>query len=704
MPPKRKFTEPPVASPDSKKESKEERKKRIEAQRIRAKKWAEERKARAAVTKTSTAENEIEKPKISKRGRKSTASTSAKDGHRSPPSSVKQTSPKKKAVSATPGRKPRKERVDRQEGEDDVTEEEAVKPRVKRRKLTADSNEGGKVEKSKTPVVKKSTDETTEPTEHFMSPETVNNGKVSIPVMQTFMSPEAVASVKDLRSNIVYVPVNVAGLQSVNGKVTVPAPSETPKESLPLFSPEPKNVSYTTNHVTNVPEKKEESTEAVSRVNWRQSVEVQNEEEERTEEDATQKPYGKSSLLSTFMDNLVKCTALTLSLSMLLFLITSLIVPTKNDSHVSVAIESNDTSPMSTNKIPCFYNVGFGGENEEMDLPCKNPVDCPAYGRCEGGKLIDCLLEDIPWKGKSFYVPSESGDKCIPSSSASEAMGHLKDVLIGLSVDYVCRSNIGLGPVCRVPMENICANDAAITFDSNSVATVANLTSTEMDVLLRHLVENVDIVQHEKKDGDSIVHFVGLSQEYINTKLPIPTACYVRMLAWDFIRIFSASIYGAIKVLLFLLWSITVSNPIPTFVLGAVSYGIFWVYQKRSKVIALRKESSKIQNIAYDKLIMDCNEGEGYAALHLRDEIAHELYPEPCSARTRFNAVVWPRVVVLVRSDNRVTKTRKTIGGKSLEWWEWVADSSRKSRRSLAACNTIIANEGENATKKAKFE
>lgn len=723
MPPKRKHVES-VTSPDqeSKKESKEEKKKRIEAEKIRAKKWAEERKARAARSKpsvqTSATENEIQKPKTTKRARKSTSSSAAVDGHASPSSPVKATSPKKKKPPAsatrqseTSDREIRKEGVDRKKKVEDETEEEAVKPRVKRRKLTTDSNGDEKEEKPRTPAMKSSTREASKPTEHFMSPETANiDGNVSIPVVQSFMSPEAVASVQDLRSNIVYVPVNVAGLQSVHGKVKVSAPGEARKESFPVFSPEAKNISFAANLskvsssvvTANVPEKDSASTKAVSKATWRQTVEVQNEEEEEVKEElATKKPYAKSSLLSTFMDNLVKCTALSISLSMLLFLITSLILPT-NDSHMSVPTGDNVTTSFSTNTTPCYSNFGFGGENEEMDLPCKDPVDCPVFGRCEGGKLVDCLLQDISWDGESFYVPSESGDKCVPSPNASQAMVHLQNVLIDLSVEYVCRSNIGLGPVCRVPTEDIFAN-GAITFDSKSVGKIANFTLAEMDILLKH-IKNEDIIYDERKDGDIIFHVVGLSQEYVTTKLPIPLACYLRMLAWDVFRLLSAFLYGGIKMFLSLIWSITVSSPIPTFFFGTALYLIFWVYHKRSKIAGLRKESSKIQNIAYDKLIMDCNEGEGYAALHLRDEIAHELYPEPCSARARFNTIVWPRVVALVRSDNRVIKTRKTIGGKSLEWWEWVADSSRKSRRSLAAGNTIVANEGESATKKAKFE
>ena len=102
---------------------------------------------------------------------------------------------------------------------------------------------------------------------------------------------------------------------------------------------------------------------------------------------------------------------------------------------------------------------------------------------------------------------------------------------------------------------------------------------------------------------------------------------------------------------------------------------------KRRRTRELRKEAAEIQKIAYDKLKWD--EGEGYAALHLRDEIAHELFPEPCMARRRLMAEVWPRVVASIRADNRVTKSRKSIQGKSMEWFEWVAESSMNSRRSV---------------------
>jgi hypothetical protein len=167
-------------------------------------------------------------------------------------------------------------------------------------------------------------------------------------------------------------------------------------------------------------------------------------------------------------------------------------------------------------------------------------------------------------------------------------------------------------------------------------------------------------------------------------------------MSWDIVRVVSDFLYGMFLIMLNFMWTIAVAHPGPALVLGIVSYGFLWFRNKRSRISRLRKEASEIQNVAYDKLVMDCNEGEGYASLHLRDEIAHELYPEPCAARQRFNSLVWHRVAALIRADNRVTKSRKSIGGKSLEYFEWASDSSRKSRRSLAANSNVLTRMEEN--------
>lgn len=375
-------------------------------------------------------------------------------------------------------------------------------------------------------------------------------------------------------------------------------------------------------------------------------------------------------------------------------------------NELSTPFSDGKASTASENATLCFNNYGLGGENEEMDVVdvtgCDNPSSCPQYGRCEGGKLIDCLLEDIPWEG-GFYVPSNQGDQCVVSSSAMESMLKLHSTLVDLTVEYVCRSNFGLGPTCELAKEDIVEN-GSILFKADAISDLTGIDKDDMETLLK-MMENEDIVTSEvtKSDDEISEDLIGMSESYINNQLPIPAPCYFRIAMWDLIRVVSTFFYGFVMMVLGFMWSIAVANPIPTLVVGIITYAVSWVRTKRAKVAGLRREAVEIQNIAYDKLIVDCEEdGEGCAALHLRDEIAHEIYPEPCVARQRFNTVVWPKVLALVRADNRITKSRKSVGGKALEWWQWVANtSSRKSRLSLAGNTngTTPFKEGMNAGK-----
>ena len=703
MPPKRKRNDPEDSpEKEAKKETKEEKKARIEQQKLRAKIWAEERKARAAVkAKTVSSSSKVQT------GQGADQEVKAATKPKRKPTTPKKKPPAAASPKSTTRKSARKVKEDVQDQEDDIP-----KPSAKKRRVSKAEEET----KLRSEPVQADTEPLQEPkpstsTVHtpIAQPKPTNGAAYEAPTpLQYFMSPEVIAAAKSSGSNIVFFPVNVAtasittlaDTSMINGSAevnsnpapippsvivppSVPAPHPVPVHvAAPAPLPSP-SVVQETHHTAQIP-----------------IVQVVEEEEAEDDFESDVRDTSSSappSLLSFFMKNLAKCILVTAAVSFIL-MNAALLFMDGSESPTSDLFSNGQKSSTARGEIPCFYNHGFGGEKEEMDITCDEPVGCPEYGRCEGGKLVDCLMEDINWSS-GFYVPSEKGDQCVVSSGALQSMLNLHSTLTALTVEYVCRSSFGFGTVCRVPTEEQLEMDS-IYFKATSVANIAGLESEQMTILLEKM-ENEDIVEEIQMNGDELVKYIGMSKDYINKKLPISTTCWLRIMSWDFIRVVSAFLYGFLVVILNIMWSIAVANPLPTLAVGIITYGILWVRKKRSKVSRLRKEASKIQNIAYDKLIMDCNEGEGYAALHLRDEIAHELHPEPCAARERFNSLVWPRAVVLIRSDNRVTKTRKFIGGKSLEWFEWAADSSRKSRRSLAA-NTVIAAEGGNTTEKPK--
>lgn len=338
---------------------------------------------------------------------------------------------------------------------------------------------------------------------------------------------------------------------------------------------------------------------------------------------------------------------------------------------------------------------------------CSNPKPCPAHGRCEGGLLLDCLNDSsLMWKvngdetmnattvvvDRPFYIPNEKNNTCILSPEALHGIQSFHSTLVKLTVEQVCSSIFGLGMKCSISDADVVkGNDDGITvaFDLLSVARLANISFQEnVDHVVHVLLESIgefsnvtsSVVSSKAKDDKE---FIGLATDYIENQLRVPFSCWLRNVIWKFMSgmaYFMCIMMGSI---LNIVCGIFSSNPIPAFVTTVVMVVFIWIRKTRERNIQVRKRVVEIQQMAYDKLMLDCNEGEGYAALHLRDEISHQLYPEPCYERNLFVNHIWQKVVASVRMDNRVTKSRKTIGGKNLEWWEWVAEPARKSRRSL---------------------
>ena len=702
MPPKRK-RKALDASPEkeAKKETKEEKKERIELQKLRAKKWAAERRIRAAAKGQTVTSSAVEQSKTARGGRKNYTAASPK---KKPATTLKSTTRKSRRAKERGG-----------QVQDQEKDEEIVKRSIKRRRISKPAdNESDPVHVESEPLQepKVSTENTPKtqpkptngagaaayeaptPAQHFMSP----NEKVIL-AAENFMSPEVLAAAQNSGLSLVYIPVNLATAST--SQIPVPSIADFNSKSAPI--PPLKTLEPASAPAT-APDQEEKQAQQVKSVEMAQKSIVQVVEEEEGEEklemDAKENSnVFPSSTLSIFLRNFVKFTVFAAVGSFILIHVASLIFD-GNESPTKTLFSNGKASFTSHNTTPCFYNHGFGGENEEMDITCDEPLDCPEYARCEGGKVVDCLEEDISWSG-GFYVPSEKGDQCVVSPSALEGMMNLHSALTELTIEYVCRSSIGFGPVCRVPPKDLLEKES-IFFEVTSVASIAELTVDQLDTLLEKMKSN-DIVEQTELKENELVGYIGMSEDYVNKNLPISSYCWLRIVAWDLVRVVAAFLYGILLLILNSVWTIAVANPLPALVVGVITYGFLWIRNKRSRVSRLRKEASEIQNLAYNKLVMDCNEGEGYASLHLRDEIAHELHPEPCPARQRFNSLVWLRVAALIRADNRVTKTRKSIGGKSLEWFEWASDSSRKSRRSLAA-NSSVATNGEDIAQKTKSE
>eukprot|EP01083_Nonionella_stella_P016766 46818_1 len=112
----------------------------------------------------------------------------------------------------------------------------------------------------------------------------------------------------------------------------------------------------------------------------------------------------------------------------------------------------------------------------------------------------------------------------------------------------------------------------------------------------------------EEEEGENVEkEWIGLSKKYIDEELPIPTSCWIRLLSWDLTKFMFKTMFACLRFILKTLWDITSAYPIPTLVLSLISFIVHWIRQKRRKVLSLRKQVVEIQNLAYDKLVLDCN-------------------------------------------------------------------------------------------------
>uniref|UniRef100_A0A7S4JYY5 Man1/Src1 C-terminal domain-containing protein n=1 Tax=Odontella aurita TaxID=265563 RepID=A0A7S4JYY5_9STRA len=360
---------------------------------------------------------------------------------------------------------------------------------------------------------------------------------------------------------------------------------------------------------------------------------------------------------------------------------------------------------------------------------CTNPakpVPCPERGLCSGGYLRECAEPPTSAvEGLELFEVSESFDACVPAGDARHVMEEVKGALVDLAMERTC------GPSCRLTGGYVCsiardavmettdenggrgwmykvgsfveyvnsrANDGEVspsketvqTSDEDGEGSVSRtmITADVVRALAPHMdadtVKFVDVGDggtNSDLEKRGLEAQIGLTPSYIRASLPLPLPCWTLLLLFKLARFLCAP-----------LMRLALAHPVYSalFLLAAV---ILRKRRRRAARLALVKLLvADVRERAYD-LLAECDDGEGYAALHLRDQILHDVTLDPppeltkqASARVqrKFLAdAVWPCVVAEVRRDNRIRKsTREVPGGKRLEWWEWISRAGKKSRRS----------------------
>jgi len=352
---------------------------------------------------------------------------------------------------------------------------------------------------------------------------------------------------------------------------------------------------------------------------------------------------------------------------------------------------------LEEDRVHCFIDYPHsdafsddGDQNLYDEHKCEGRhKQCPQWGRCRAGKLLDCIDGAGTFAGLNLFVPNENGDECVVSPDANDLVGVVNDILVGMTADQFCHTEVD-----GVMLKN---DDTFPLFRLEKVAArmrdlqEGRFAFVSSDLLLwLSPVFDPNLVRFGSLSDDYEGDFDGMSlgQDVSPDSLPLPFGCRMKLLFSELLGYLSTYAFALLKylasVFLYLVWQ----YPFHSFGAMAFWYLFLVIQRKRKHRAKVRELVTIVREAAYDRL-SECDDHTGYAALLLRDDVGNDMYPTSFAQRQFVNDYVWPRVVLEVRADNRVRKFRKMTAGKELEHWDF-AIQSKKGRRLRKSLGTPV--------------
>ena len=327
-----------------------------------------------------------------------------------------------------------------------------------------------------------------------------------------------------------------------------------------------------------------------------------------------------------------------------------------------------------------FYSPGESENITKHDGVCGGVYNqCPQWGRCHGGLLRDCNGGG-EWGGLALFVPDEAGTSCVPSDGATIIVKIVQDALVNMTVSQSCRSSDMITDSRSVssgaphPLFSL----DVVSWRVNEASEVDITLSANLLLLFQPVFDPAFVTfgHLSGEDTESTPNAIGLSSQVLDHKLPIPFSCQLKFV---FMELFGASLKFLYRIIMFLAlkgWKYISTHPKSSPVVMLLLVSVVIVRRKKKHRAKVREIFDVVKEEAYDRLA-HCEGSGGYAALHLRDDVGHAMYPSNVRERLFMYNYVWPRMIVEVRADNRVRKFRKTADGKQLEHWDLNTNSKR---------------------------
>jgi len=331
----------------------------------------------------------------------------------------------------------------------------------------------------------------------------------------------------------------------------------------------------------------------------------------------------------------------------------------------------------------CFidYPAGDFDAGEDIqgdDASCVGKyIQCPLWGICRGGELVDCNDGGGKLNDMVRFVVSSGGDSCVPSDETKILSLAVEEALLSMSASQTCGEAYQQGEI-RVDQDN--------TYPLFSLSRVVDYMATldrndaiSLDTLLwAYPAFDETVIRFGSLSGSDNFDAVGLGGGVSPSALNLPLHCQTKLLLWELLGYLISALYFLGRWLV----SFSFNHPYVSAVLLATAKLTSIFQRKRMHRRRVHDLFEPVKEQAYD-LLAESMTSEGYAALLLRDDVTHIMFSNNVD-REFVNAFVWPKVVHDVRRDNRVRKFRKHHGGKELEHWELarVSALSRKARKS----------------------
>jgi hypothetical protein len=314
---------------------------------------------------------------------------------------------------------------------------------------------------------------------------------------------------------------------------------------------------------------------------------------------------------------------------------------------------------------PCFYDTAQEEDVYErptdpvLGVICRLPeVPCPEGGICKYGLLQDC--------SHRHRQVASTKDACILTNDANQTLLAAQQFLEIWTVQHLCHVE-GCAFAVQKP-EGTSSTGPWFLFSQ-----LVGELDVEWDLELFSQVPAKFSIH--KQENDSIL--IALSNEFIDQSLPVPWWCLLKRWTVGSVLLLVNSILAVFRFLAMGSFSVVKTYPMSCLSALAAIFTLVVIVRFRSERGRLRAQVAKVCRMARRRL-QDAAPAK-VPVLHVRDEIAWELYPNAEADRKYLKTNVWPRVMQDLEQDNRIGKESAVVDRKFQRTWQWLAVTPRKS-------------------------